>query len=119
MSSPFAVSIMIGTSENSLMCWHTSKPSCIGSITSSRIMSYLLFVARSIASCPSYAQSTSIPSCSRLNLIPFTMSFSSSTTNTFFAMSILLSIYYTDILFFILLKIPCLIPGIFIISSIL
>lgn len=36
-----------------------------------------------------------------------------------YAMSILLSIYYTDILFFILLKIPCLIPGIFIISSIL
>ena len=56
-----------------------------GSMMSKRIISYSFAFAIFSASSPSYAQSTSIPSCSRLNRIPFTINFSSSTTRTFFA----------------------------------
>ena len=74
-----------GTLEVSRSCWQTSKPSSFGSITSRSIISYSFSLAIRRASSPSYAQSTSMPSCSRLKRIPFTISFSSSTTNTFFA----------------------------------
>ena len=39
LPSPFAVSITMGMSENSRICWQTSNPSIPGSITSRRIIS--------------------------------------------------------------------------------
>lgn len=61
MSPPLAVSMIIGISENSRIAWQTSNPSWPGSITSRSTTSYSLSFAFSIASFPSYAQSTSIP----------------------------------------------------------
>src|SRR5699024_9357135 len=70
-------------------------PSFFGSITSRSTRSYSQFLAYSSASSPSYAQSTSMPSCSRLKRIPFTINFSSSTTNIF-----LLILQYLDSLLY-------------------
>ena len=91
MSSPLAVSIIIGISENSLTCWQSSYPDNIGSIKSRSTMSYSFSLHLSTASCPSYAQSTSYPSCSKLNFSPFTINFSSSTTKAFIYYPFLIS----------------------------
>ena len=87
MSSPLAVSMMMGTSDFSRMRWQTSMPSMTGSMTSSRIRSTPPFLNCSSASPPSEAVRISYPSCSNENFNPLMMAGSSSTNSNRFATS--------------------------------
>ena len=84
ISSPFAVSIIIGTLESFLICLHTSQPSILGIITSRIISAISLFsINVSTASTPSAASITAYPFLVRKSLTSFLILLSSSTTKTF------------------------------------
>ena len=73
----------MGTLEKARICIHASSPSSLGIIRSKMTRSGFSELVSATALSPSKAVTTSYPSCSRLNLMPLTTNFSSSTTKIF------------------------------------